>query len=545
MKLSTKLKEQLGTFGLVFSLIFVRFCCFGFEYYYQLDDYIQHHNFAARSEGLWNVIESLGLLGARPLAGIADVFFWSRFFSVMIVGVLLISIMYAASACLLRAVWRRHFGTGWVFLIIYSILPLAIEGTYWMSASTRIVCGMFFASLALWFFDTWCESGGVKNLICYAVFQLISYGFYEQVLVFSITSVFLVAILRFKKDNYRIWWAFLSLSNAAIYFGFTHIFSNSGVYSQRTGIILPKAGYYFDTFLPNILGQFKDAFLEGGFYTLAKGFKRGFLLIFSEKMWLYTLVIAALLALLFVFVRKNTVEAKNHHTVKAIIVGFLLALAPISMFFVVEEGWFSLRGTVTSLCGIALIADSLCGLIFRKTKNSAVWMSGLVTLMAFTCCIASVSEIYDYRATTENDTKIVTAVTQQLKNDGYIGNKIRIGVLGVEASYLEDQNYYYHEHIHGVTESGWAMSGMAETLTGQKVDVTPIPANPAYRAWNRPTMLPETFDVLYYYDDSSETLTKITAELRDDGVYEIFGESGEYIGYIREENSIGYFEKSE
>lgn len=543
MKLSDGVKSRIASFFLVFSLVFVRFCCFGFTYYYQLDDYIQHHNYAAR-DGTWDVIRSLGLLGARPLAGILDVTFWSRFFPCMILGILLIALLYAASACLLREVWHRQFGTGWVFLILYSILPLAMEGTYWMSASTRIVCGMFFAAASLRCFDTWCATGKRRALATYAVLQLISYGFYEQTLVFSITATFLVAFLHFQEHRKRSLWALLSLFHALLYFLFTGLFANSAMYGSRTEIALPTNAYYFHTFLPDVLSQMRDAFLGGGFYTLVKGFKRGFLLLFQENMWIYAIVLALLLLLLFFVVRRQEKGQSRRHGI-ALLFGFLLALAPVTPFFLLAERWFSLRGTVVSLCGLALMADTLWRLCVRRLRNGPLLEAGLVVLMAFTCCVASVSEMYDYRQTTENDTAVVSAIADRLHEDGYESRDLRIGILGVEASYLYNQNFFYHEHIHGVTESSWALSGMLEAVTGCARNVTPIPAYPMYRAWNRTSMLPETFDVLYYYDFESSSIQRIYAEKAENGTYTVRDEKNRYLGYIWEENNIGYFEKAD
>jgi uncharacterized membrane protein YfcA len=60
---------------------------------------------------------------------------------------------------MLKWVWSRYFGIGYVFLIVYTLLPLGFEGIYWMSAASRIVVGMFFASAALVFFEKWCTAG--------------------------------------------------------------------------------------------------------------------------------------------------------------------------------------------------------------------------------------------------------------------------------------------------------------------------------------------------------------------------------------------------
>ena len=54
-------------FALIFALVLLRFCYYGFTYYPQLDDYIQLHNQSAYYSAK-AVILDMGLLSSRPLA---------------------------------------------------------------------------------------------------------------------------------------------------------------------------------------------------------------------------------------------------------------------------------------------------------------------------------------------------------------------------------------------------------------------------------------------------------------------------------------------
>ena len=142
---------MLLAFVVLFALVFVRYCCYGLEYFPQLDDYIQLHNQSAYYSAK-AVILDMGLLSSRPLASVMDYFFWSHFWSFLMAAVALISAMYAASACLFRRVWGEYFGTGYLFLVVYALLPLGMEGTYWISASNRVVPSLFFVALAMYLF---------------------------------------------------------------------------------------------------------------------------------------------------------------------------------------------------------------------------------------------------------------------------------------------------------------------------------------------------------------------------------------------------------
>ncbi|MEG2815681.1 MAG: hypothetical protein RR885_05605, partial [Oscillospiraceae bacterium] len=70
-------RTYIALFAVLFGLVFARYCYYGFEYFYQLDDYIQYHNYAAFNKNFSELISGLGLLSNRPLAGLCDFFVWS------------------------------------------------------------------------------------------------------------------------------------------------------------------------------------------------------------------------------------------------------------------------------------------------------------------------------------------------------------------------------------------------------------------------------------------------------------------------------------
>ena len=170
----------------------------------------------------------------------------------MLLGVALVSLMYAASAVLLRRIFAKYFGTGILFVIFLTLFPLVTEGTYWMSASTRIVTGLFFAVLAGVFFVRWLEKKGNSLLSggLFMIFQLLAYGFYEQVLVFSVTLILLLAFLERKNAGCRLWLCLWSIVAAGLYFIFTAAFSESLLYSGRIETVPLTSPYYWDVFFP-------------------------------------------------------------------------------------------------------------------------------------------------------------------------------------------------------------------------------------------------------------------------------------------------------
>ena len=525
-----------AAFLIIFGLIFIRFCCYGLTYFPQLDDYIQLHNYTAYHPDVWAFMQRLGMLAARPAAGVLDILFWGRLWPVLIGGCALIAGLYAASAVLFRQVWGRYFPVGWLFLVLYALLPLGLEGTYWLSAANRVVPSLLLVSLAMRLFQCWCGTGRRRFLAAYFLVQLASMSFYEQGLVLSVTGVLLVALLELRDNRRRPLWALLTFVNAGIYFAFTSAFADSALYAGRTAVVLPwQAGWRDCIFLP-ALRQVWTAFVKGGVYTAGKGFLRGARLIFTEGHWLWLLLVLALGGGLLLLVRRERPDrARGREVLLALVVGFLMALAPVTIFFVLDNPWFSLRGTVASFCGLALMADALAGWLLGRLKNGAAVSAGLCGVLSLVFCVAAVSELHDYRATYEIDQAVMAAILAGTDNGAALPAAGEALILGVEPSYLEEQNFYYHEHIHGITESRWALTGGLQCVSGRGdfPYVRPLSAAVGAQAFGA-----EEYAALYLYDPDSSTVRAITARLGADGNYDLFSGSGSPAGRVTAEGLV-------
>ncbi len=500
------MKDKLKSFGglsyilaaaLLFALIFMRYCYFGFEYYLQLDDYIQYHNYTAYNSDLGELISRLGLLSSRPLAGILDIFLWSKFYGGMIWAIGLISAMYAASAVFFHKVFSKRFGTAWLFFIVYALLPFSLEGVYWISASSRIVVGMFFASVSLLLFDQWCSYGQRWRLWSFFIMQLAAFCLYEQVFLLSAAATFIIMLYELKDRNRRALWGLLMFLNAGIYFTITSI-APSGVYGERTALFLPwQEGYKQAVFIP-LSGQIKNAFLGGAFGSFGKGLLRGAALLFSEPNVLYAPVLLILSLLLFLL--SHQTRRTNSKVLQEIIVGFFLATAPLLLFYVIKDPWFGLRNTVSSLCGLGLIADALFDLLFGRFKKGGEIQAAFISIAVILCCLASISEIHDYRDIYLADTAISKAAGETLISAGYSEDD-DIWLLNVDASYLEDANFYFHEHGYGVSSSDWALTGAVRALSGRG-DIPRLKPMSVYRHFPADADEVEKARAFYYLDGS-------------------------------------------
>lgn len=540
-----RIPPAVSEFLLFYLAAVLRFLYYGFRYFPQLDDYIQYNKYA-RFAPLGEMIERLGLLASRPLAGVADIAFWSHFWGGgMILAVLLLGAMWTASALLFRRVFDRLFGCSALFCVLYLLLPLNFEGTYWISAATRIVCGMFFCALSLWLFWRWIEGGRWFCAVGFALAQLTAFGFYEQILALCGGAALgmMLLYLRMRRFRGRASVGLLTLANLAIYFVFTGL-NSTGSLADRMMLALPWQEGYFTAFLPELLGQMRSAFLGGGWYTLSRGFMRGLGLIADGGWWYLILFVLLALGIGAFCLTPAGANGRTTRRIGASPLAFAFALvcaaAAISPFFVVGNPWFSLRGTVPAMAGLALLADLTLRTLFGRHARAAQQTAAIAAcLLTLVCGIASVSELHDYRATYETDQTVLAALAETL--DGAEG---KIGVLGLNPSHLEVQNCFYHEHIHGVTESYWAIQGALWAMCEDVPDVYPLAtdAYPFYVGWNRELKRIGAFDALWWWDHDTATFTPITAVGSDETGWTLTAPDGTVMARVWEHAGAGYME---
>ena len=539
-----KIDKKRGTFPLfvaTFLLIAIRFLYFGFKYFPQLDDYIQHHNYALLVEQMFagdmgEFIKWIGLLGARPIAGILDITIWSWLWPCSIVGVLLLSLMYAFAAVEFNKVFEKLFNTSNVFIVVFALLPLGMEGTYWMSASTRIIPGLVFVALSASYFVKFLESGAKKYLLLELLFQFLTFCFYEQTAVLSCALNILIAMLCCRDSGKRWLFSFGCFACAGLYFLVTRIQADSMLYASRANTILPTSSYYFDVFLPDLLSQIKSAFLGGGFYTFAYGLIRGIMRIFSDGALLYCLILIAVCVFFGYIVFSKGKGKERGEIVIPFIIGLILTIAPLAPFFILANPWFSFRGTVTSFVGIALVFDALIRLV-TNNKHTAIAIIG--SSIAFIFSICSVSELGDYRDTYLADQRVVSAVStiaSEIRKE--TDESCKVAIFNVDKRYVMELNSYFHEHIHGVTESDWALTGAVRCYNVNAYErITYVPISlrddPTYKAWEYSTKNIGSMHAVYVYDENTNTVERLNVVPFSDA-FELYYQDGEKYGTVFE-----------
>jgi len=441
---------------LLFGLIFVRCCYYGFTYFEQFDDYTRYSVFTGGG-----LRAARAFLAPEPLGAVCDSLIWSRFAEKLIWAVGIISGLYAVSGVALHAVFRRRFGTGYVFYVVYALLPLGFEGSYWLSASTRIIPALFFAALALLFYDRWCLRGKKGMLALFIAFQFVCFCFHEQTALFSAAATVVVMLAVPQSERRRAQGGWLFLANGFFVFLFTRLLPAGGDSGKALAFLnLHPCGSLKQN---PAWEQIAAVFQKGGAGTLGKGLKRGFEFLAVEPNYIYILFVLTL-AFSFYIAARNT-HRTNVRFFAELFSGLLLAAAPLAGFFILKAPDFSVRNAVPAFCGLALMADALSDLVFGNLRDGEKKSAVFAAVLAALCCVSSVSELHDYRATTLSDTHICVAAGQALAElRAPVGEKREVLLLNVAPSCLKDGNFFYREHDYGVTSSAEAMTNTVAVL---------------------------------------------------------------------------------
>ncbi len=533
----------------VAGLLILRACAYGSRYFPQLDDYIQYwyyQGFSSFSE----LCEKTGLLGSRPLAGIMDYFVWGRI--PMMTTVIILSVLFALSAVIFREILRRYYDVSPLFLVIMALLPLGTEGTYWISASTRVIMGVFFSSLAVAVFAKWLDRSTIPRVILFVILMIIPYGFYEQAGVLSAAMVFVMAYWerrrKFKRGIFSLWAVLAAVLSLLV----TRIFAVKGtVYSSRTEHAV-KEGLFSDLAdrWMEIFRQGRRVLVNGDIALIVKGFRRGmgFLLEEDHGFWLI-LVILFCIALGFSAFFDRGIR-RYRSTYSAVWASLIWIFLPLCLFFVIPIPWICFRNAVTSFVGIAFILDHLLVKIVKETGGSRLGMSVLAIVFAMFFMISGLSEIHDYKNVNARDLIVARTVVRTIEEDiedGYNTKKDKFAVLGANRGAKLETNYRWNDHIEGCTSQKWAFTGLLRYVSGNRdfPSVVPLDADDIYDKLMKPQNDPLQFSHLYYYEESSGKMTRIKLKLKkgsdtDDPVqyWEMINEDGYSIGILAEkENS--------
>jgi hypothetical protein len=316
-----------------------------------------------------------------------------------------------------------------LFVVVYLLSPINVEASYWISASSRIIVGLFFCAVSVYCLV-------LKKHTASSVAQFIAMFLYEQIAVVSFAAN---AIIIMRHKQYR---QFLMLAiNVTVFVLYYGLFVE--ITNERADISREIINF-------NTVKQALTPWLYTRLYTT--GFTRGN----AMAGWYYIPII--ILSILAAFV-----EQTEKVSIKMLLVGLWLFVAPQLPLLMLANNHISFRTCAPSLAGIAVIVDNLSN-VLGKAKLTVTLCLTIVFM------VVCVSELFDYRENYLYDRQIVDYVATNLDLGG------KNAVIEAKDAYIE-QNVFFVDHIKSVTSSDWALTGCVRQYFGDRT-IPMIQINP-------------------------------------------------------------------
>lgn len=381
-----------------------------------LDDYIQYRVYALHPEPVKRIFIEAGTCATRPAANLLDLILYSEFGSILYIPYAIMVLMYLAFILLLKKLLDKvNVHTGSLFLIITLLCPLNIEGTVWISASTRIVPGLLLSALSLWLItDKICS----WRLFLFVPINLLSFLFYEQTAAFTL---FMAVLISLRKSNFSP--IVISFTNALITVIYYFIFRNYGVFSHRMSAVGTFDIYSFLSGAARCISACVHTVLRGR----------------------YLYAVAAVPAL---FIARRLC-ASSFSTAKLLLGA---AIATLSLLPTAIAGMYDIpfRCLVIPLIGYALMLDC--------TGNAKLYriFAWILTVMFIS---SSAAEFRNYDISTDTDSRVLNYVAEAVsENPGKT-----VAVHGAKR-YYTDSPANHAEHIAAITSSDWALTGALRAI---------------------------------------------------------------------------------
>ena len=423
----------------------------GIHYFPVLDDHIQYgcypHFPLARV-----LFGDIGTAGARPFASFLDPSFWGLFYNCMWIALLFISVLYFLSAVFLDRILVEHHIKITPFLYcVFLLTPITFEATYWISAATRIVVGMFFATSATILLMLYLNQKKKTTLALYSICTLLSFGFYEAVMIFSLILQSFVIIKRALKYHSK-----RPLRHCIIPFSLAFLMLMYYLVASKIFLLGSRASTTSLSGIRSRIGDFIVQFFYttcGGFFrTTFLGFRDGLLYIFSSP-WLALILLPLILGvavLCAIYSKKHKIRGRVNACVP---LGICMIFLPMLPHLLVADVWITYRSIFLCLPGFCIAFAPLGQKLLKKHKPRQIVVFSLVFLFL----VGGANEVATYKKVSKTDALIVENIVSALDDDVLEGKKNTILVLPHEI--IIPQTSYYKDHVKSVASSDWALTG--------------------------------------------------------------------------------------
>lgn len=381
-----------------------------------LDDFIMYRGYY-----LYDISYLLGTVRpwtTRPVANLLDIFLWSHFHECLFALFLIFALMRVAAVYFLcdfldRQGWE---GAKMPLLTLLLFYPMGVEATGWLAASSRIVVGLLFLSLALFCLTR-------NRWIPFSVLLFLSFGCYEQ---FIFLGFCLAVYDIWFRNRKKLWIPLAEGFGMAAYYVFCNRWNQT-----------PRMNFAWDR---TVVSQIWNGWKKGLFPLIPESFRRGFHL-FSEQWWLF--VVLAILVGLVLRLWKPEKNSRKFGWAMGIAV-FVSCHLP---FLILGGNGLSFRVLYLPLIGIALLFPG----------GNGWWRKPLFAVLISVFCIGSAGELKDYQIAGESDLTLLQETVETAEN-GQITSEERL--------FLHEPSVFYGQHIVSVFHSEWSFNAGIRAVTG-------------------------------------------------------------------------------
>ncbi len=453
--------------GFFLALLFKVFGA-GFSYFCTLDDYIQYGCYPLY-HNLFHVLFERGSASTRPLAAVLDPTVWGVFFPNMAFALLLMTGLHFLSAKYFDKCMRKcNITITPFFYLVYLLLPLNFEGTYWISASSRIVVGLFFTSLALVWLIRYENHEKKKNLSLYILFALLSFGFYESVIVLSglLQVLLIVKSAVEKKERKRLILLAIPFFCALLVLVYYKVAAVLSPAVRTTAFSLENLGDRAGALISQLVYIFTAGLYRTTLVGVIDGIKAlwqaGYL---GGAISIFILGIAAACGHFGGKIKLSSPSARL-----CIPLGIFMILLPLLPNMLVPDVWLTYRSIVVCLPGLCILFAPLLARLMQNKTVSTVTIFVAVTLFLTGCY----NELCTYKKVNEIDQKIAKQVVAKLESAVLVAQKPVILVFEKEVAL--PQTSPYKDHVKSAFYVDWAATGIIRA-TARNVtieSVTPV-----------------------------------------------------------------------
>ncbi len=396
----------------VFFLIIVKYSYYSYTYYPIADDNNMYGIFRRSKDIVSDIIVKYDTYTIRPIAtSILDPYVWSKMWDCLGLALLIITVLHFLSCFFIYKIFEKSgLNMGLITIIVFTLLPCGSEATYWISASTRIVVGMFFMSLAFFCFCKFTDySYDYLWFLGFIIFHLISLGFYEQLIVLNIFVMLILYISHWKKINKK-WIIIFPIFNYVLIIMWYKMFSDRGNVATRGELIKSE----FLPHLNKVLLQTQDLFVKNIRSLYEEGIIGGFTILSANKSYDFILFMLFLSFIVFYISYNEKFSNIYGKNIFKIFLGITLILVPLLPFAFLKIIWICNRNLFLGFIGLGLIIESILNMFLSRTKMLLTIRSALISLLTFVFLVGNIYELTFYQKVYSIDKEITYKISSLL-----------------------------------------------------------------------------------------------------------------------------------